>query len=451
MTAIAAIVLAAGMGTRMRSGHPKVLHRAAGRTLLGHVLVAVGELRPDRTIVVIGPNQSAVDEESRRHVPAVESVVQAERLGTGHAVRMTAPLLGSFGGKLLVLFGDCPNITADTLRELLDRVTTKTPLAVLGFRAADPTGYGRMITKGGRLLAIHEESEATKREKAIRLCNSGVMAAEAKALLPLVDKLENRNSKGEFFLTDVVELATKARKAVAYAECTENEVRGVNTRGQLAAVEQALQLRLREAAMAGGATLVSPDTVMLSADTKLGRDVVIEPYVVFGPGVTIADGALIRSFSHIEGADIASNAIVGPFARLRPGAKIGNDAHIGNFVEIKKASIEASAKVNHLTYVGDARVGARTNVGAGTITCNYDGFAKHFTDIGKDAFVGSNTSLVAPVKIGDGAYIGSGSVITRDVEADSLAIERAPVTTKPGWAARFRAAAKARKTKRQTD
>ena len=451
MTPLAAIVLAAGLGTRMASAQPKVLHRVAGRSLLGHVLAAVAELAPQRTIVVAGPDQAAVASEARRHIADVETVVQAERLGTGHAVQMAAPLLQSFTGRTIILFGDCPNISAATLRALLAEVDAKTSLAVLGFRTKEPTGYGRLITKGKKLLAIREELEATKRERAITLCNSGVMAVDAQLMARLLPKLENCNTKKEYYITDLVELAAKARKPVSYVECPAEEVLGVNTRAQLAAVEAELQRKLRARAMEHGATLVAPETVFLCADTRIGRDVLIEPNVTFGPGVSVADNVVIRSFSHIEGATIAAGATVGPFARLRPGAALGADVHVGNFVEIKNASVETGAKVNHLSYVGDARVGAGANVGAGTITCNYDGVAKHHTDIGKGAFIGSNTSLVAPVKIGDGAYIGSGSVITREVEADALAVERSPVTTKPGWASRFRAAAQARKAAKKSE
>ena len=445
MTPLAAIVLAAGLGTRMASAQPKVLHRAAGRSLLGHVLTAVAQLEPQRTIVVSGPDQGTVDAEARRFVPNIETVIQAQRLGTGHAVQVAAPLLQSFSGAVLILFGDCPNISTATLRALLCEIGPKTPAAVLGFRTNEPSGYGRLLTKGTSLIAIREELDATKRERAITLCNSGVMAVDCGLLVTLLPKLENRNSKTEYYITDLVELAVKARKTVRFTECPAEEVMGVNTRAQLAAVEAALQRKLRAKAMEQGATLVAPDTVFLSADTQIGRDVVIEPNVTIGPGVAIGDNVVVRSFSHVEGATVAPGATIGPFARLRPGAKVGPDAHIGNFVEIKNATVEAGAKINHLSYVGDARVGSGANIGAGTITCNYDGVAKHQTDIGKNAFIGSNTSLVAPIKVGDGAYIGSGSVITRDVEADALAVERSPVTTKPGWASRFRAAAAARK------
>jgi bifunctional UDP-N-acetylglucosamine pyrophosphorylase/glucosamine-1-phosphate N-acetyltransferase len=443
----AAIVLAAGLGKRMKSALPKALHRAAGRSLIGHVLTALSQLSPSSVIVVVGPSEDAVLEEARRFVPDTVAVTQSERRGTGHAAMMAMPMLEAFTGTVLILFGDCPNVSAPSLRELMGRVTPKTPLAVLGFEAADPHGYGRFIRDAkGNLLGIREELDASPRERKITLCNSGIMAADAKLLRDLIERLGNDNAKGEYYLTDLVALVRKAGKRVAHTVCAESEVAGVNTRAQLAEIEQEMQKALRARAMQGGATLVAPDTIFLSADTKIGSDVVIEPHVVIGPGVEIADNVTIRSFCHLEGARVSPGAIVGPFARLRPGARIGEEAHIGNFVEVKNAAVEQGAKINHLAYVGDARVGAKANIGAGTITCNYDGFAKHFTDIGAGAFIGSNSSLVAPVKIGDGAYVGSGSVIDRNVEADALALEREQMIVKPGWAARFRSVHKRRKT-----
>lgn len=443
----AAIILAAGLGRRMRSSLPKVMHRAAGRTLIGHVLSTLSAIGPSSAIVVVGPGEDAVVEETRRYMPDALTVIQSERKGTGHAARTAAPLLEAFTGKVLILFGDCPNVSPHALRGLLDQVSVRTPLAVLGFRAADPHGYGRLIQDpAGNLIDIREELDASETERKIELCNSGIMALDANLMRKLLAGLENRNAKGEYYLTDLVPLARKAGAQIAFAVCPEAEVAGVNTRAQLAEIEMSMQKVLRERAMDSGATLTSPETVFLSADTKLGRDVIIEPNVVIGPAVEIADDVTIRSFCHLEGASIARGAVVGPFARLRPGARIGEHAHIGNFVEIKNASVESGAKINHLSYVGDARVGGKANIGAGTITCNYDGIAKHFTDIGAGAFIGSNSALVAPVKIGDGAYVGSGSVIDRDVEGDSLALERAQLVIKPGWAARFRAVHKKRKS-----
>jgi bifunctional UDP-N-acetylglucosamine pyrophosphorylase / glucosamine-1-phosphate N-acetyltransferase len=446
MTETAVIVLAAGLGTRMKSSRPKALHRVAGRTLIGHVLTAVSALDPRQVIVVTGPGEDAVSEEARRFIPGAVTVIQAERRGTGHAAIVAQPALQSFSGKILVVFADCPNIKSQSLRVLLAEVTAKTPLAVLGFRAADPHGYGRLIQdKKGNLIEIREELDASTHERKLNLCNSGIMAMDAALFSDLLPKLNNDNAKGEYYLTDIVALVVKKRKQVVHVVCAEAEVAGVNTRAQLAEIETQMQRDLRALAMENGATLIAPETIFLSADTQIGKDVVVEPHVVIGPGVVIADNVTIRSFCHIEGASIASSAIVGPFARLRPGAEIGEGAHLGNFIEIKNAKVEAGAKINHLAYVGDARVGAKANIGAGTITCNYDGIAKYFTDIGAGAFIGSNTALVAPVKIGDGAYVGSGSVVDRDIEDDALALERAPLVIKPGWAKRFRSVREARK------
>jgi bifunctional UDP-N-acetylglucosamine pyrophosphorylase/glucosamine-1-phosphate N-acetyltransferase len=447
MTDTAIIILAAGLGKRMKSARPKALHRAAGRTLIGHVLTTVVALGPTQIVVVTGPGEDEVAEEARRFVPGIHTAVQAERKGTGHAASVAQPLLQSFFGKVIVLFADCPNVRTQTLQMLLEKVTETTPLAVLGFRAADPHGYGRLIRDTeGNLVDIREELDASGQERKIDLCNSGIMAVEAALLHKLLPRLENKNVKGEYYLTDLVALAIRDKNRVAHVVCSEDEVAGVNTRVQLAQIETQMQKKLRSQAMENGATLVAPETIFLSADTQIGTDVLIEPHVLIGPNVVIADNATIRSFCHIEGARIGSGAIVGPFARLRPGAVIGEGTHVGNFVEIKNAQIESGAKINHLSYVGDARVGMKANIGAGTITCNYDGISKHFTDIGAGAFVGSNTALVAPVKIGDGAYVGSGSVIDRDIENDALALERAPLVIKPGWAKRFRSVREARKT-----
>lgn len=448
MNSIAIIVLAAGKGTRMRSAAPKVLHRAAGRSLLGHVLNAAAALQPTRAIVVNGPGQADVADEALRHLPAATIVTQEERLGTGHAVSIALPGLKKFSGTVMVLYGDTPLLSADTLKALAAQVNAKTPFAVLGFEAENPTGYGRLLrSAAGNLTGIREELDASKKEKSIRLCNSGVIALDAGLLAQLLPLVGNKNAKGEYYLTDLVALAVKAKKRVALSICPEDEVLGVNTRAQLSEVETRMQQRLRGLAMEGGATLVSPESVFFCADTVVGADVVIEPHVVFGPQVVIGDNVVIRAFSHIEGAHISAGATIGPFARLRPGAEIGPDAHIGNFVEIKKARVESGAKVNHLSYIGDARVGAKANIGAGTITCNYDGFNKHLTDIGAGAFIGSNSSLVAPVSIGDGAYVGSGSVITMDVPENALALERSKQTIRDGWAARFRALRQAVKAK----
>jgi bifunctional UDP-N-acetylglucosamine pyrophosphorylase/glucosamine-1-phosphate N-acetyltransferase len=448
LTDLAVIILAAGLGTRMRSALPKVMHVAAGRTLIGHVLTAVAKLEPERTIVVKGPADRGIDGEIERYLPRAVTADQHERRGTGHAVLMARGALDGFTGTVLIVFGDCPNVRTETLEQLLATLGPETPLSVVGFEAAVPFGYGRLIIRGKKgLMAIREELDASPKERVLTLCNSGIMAIDSRLMHQLLPKIGTGNAKGEIYVTDLVELAVRDKKHVGHIVAAEEEVQGVNTRAQLAQVAAVMQHRLRGQAMAQGATLIAPETVFLSADTRLGKDVVIEPHVVFGPGVEIADGVSVRSFCHIEGTRIETGAIIGPFARLRSGTTIAEDAHIGNFVEIKKAAIGRGAKANHLAYVGDARVGAGANIGAGAITCNYDGFGKYVTDIGEQAFIGSNSSLVAPVKIGDRAYVGSGSVVSRDVEADALAIERAEFTVKPGWAARFREVQRARKAR----
>jgi bifunctional UDP-N-acetylglucosamine pyrophosphorylase/glucosamine-1-phosphate N-acetyltransferase len=446
MTDIALIVLAAGMGTRMKSALPKVMHRAAGRSLLGHVLAAASGLSPKRAVVVVGPDMDAVGLEAQRYFPGCNFAIQEERRGTAHAVSMAKEGLKGFTGTILVLYADVPLVQAASLSALTDKLDKKTPMAVLGFEAADPRGYGRLLkAKNGSIRAIREELDASPQERKIKLCNSGILSVNSNVLWKLIPQIKNKNAKREYYLTDLVELAAKADLRVGLVTCPEAEVAGVNDRVQLGAIEAELQARYRRDAMLGGATLVAPDTVYFSADTRIGTDVVIEPNVFFGPGVSVADNVHILANSHLEGASIGSGARIGPFARLRPGAEIGEDAHIGNFVEVKKAVIGRGAKANHLTYIGDAKVGAGSNIGAGTITCNYDGFEKHLTDIGSQVFVGSNTALVAPVKIGDGANIAAGSVITRDVPADSLAITRAELQVKDGWATRYRKMKESRK------
>jgi bifunctional UDP-N-acetylglucosamine pyrophosphorylase/glucosamine-1-phosphate N-acetyltransferase len=438
------IVLAAGEGTRMRSSRPKVLHAIGGRPLIAHVLATVREIG-GAAAVVVGPEQPAVVAAVEQLVPDAEIFLQAERRGTAHAVLAARTALERGADDVLVVFADTPLIRPETLSRLRDALAQGAAVAVLGFRPADPTGYGRLIAEDGRLLAIREEKDASEAERAITLCNAGLMALAGEVALKLLGRIGDANAKREFYLTDAVAIARDMGLAAVALETGADEVLGVNTQGQLAEAEEVLQRRLRSAALEAGVTMVAPDTVRLSADTRLGRDVTVEPYVVFGPGVSVEEGATIRSFSHLEGARVGPGAIVGPFARLRPGASLGADVHIGNFVEVKAASIEAGAKANHLAYIGDARVGEGANVGAGTITCNYDGLAKHRTDIGKGAFIGSNSALVAPVKIGDGAYVGSGSVITKDVPADALAVERSRQEMKEGWAARLRALKTAKK------
>jgi len=433
------VILAAGQGTRMKSRLPKVMHRLAGRSMIRHVLDAAAALSPRLAVVVVAPG---MDQVAAEVAPAL-TAVQEPALGTAHAVAAArSHLLGAQGG-VLVLFGDTPLITAETLLRLRQALAApeRPGVVVLGFRPADPLAYGRLVLDSdGNLERIVEFREATAEERAIGLCNAGAMAFDAELLPHLLDGIRNDNAKGEYYLTDAVALARAMGRTVALVEGDADEVLGVNSRAELAVAEAVLQRRLRQAAMDGGATLTDPGSVQFSWDTRLGRDVVIGPNVVFGPGVEVADDVEIKAFCHLEGARIASGAVIGPFARLRPGAEIGQDAHIGNFVEIKKSSIGPGAKVNHLSYVGDAEVGAKANIGAGTITCNYDGFDKHLTRIGAGAFIGSNTALVAPVSVGDGAIIGAGSVVARDVAADALAVTRGDHVEKPGWAARFRAA-----------
>jgi bifunctional UDP-N-acetylglucosamine pyrophosphorylase/glucosamine-1-phosphate N-acetyltransferase len=432
------IVLAAGEGTRMRSATPKVLHPVAGQSLLAHVLGAAPNGNSTALAVVIGPDHEAVAQEARRVRRDAAIFVQHERLGTAHAVLAARDAIARGADDLLIVFGDTPLISAATFERLRAPLRSGAALAVLGFRAADPTGYGRLLVEGDRLIAIREQADASPAERAITLCNAGVMALDGRKALDIIDKIGNANSKREYYLTDAVAIVRDLGLEAVVIETSEDEVRGINTKAQLAEAEQVMQTRLRKAALEAGVTLVAPETVYLAADTTFGKDVTIEPFVVIGPGVSISDGAVIYSFSHIVQSSIGKNASVGPFARLRPGTSLGEGAKIGNFVETKAAMLEAGVKVNHLSYVGDAHVGANANIGAGTITCNYDGFAKHKTEIGAGAFVGTNSSLVAPVKIGSGAYIGSGSVITRDVPDDAMALERTQQTNREGGAKRYR-------------
>lgn len=427
-----AIVLAAGEGTRMASKTAKVLHRIGGRTMLAHVLDAVRSAGAERIAVVVGQGREDVAAEAKDIAPECEIFIQRERRGTAHAV-LAARKAIERGGDLFVVYGDTPLLRGETLRELTDALNGAA-LAVLGFRPADPTGYGRLIVENGELVAIREERDASAEEKKVTLCNAGAMALAGTHALALLDRIKDDNAKREFYLTDAVQLARAAKLKLAVREATEEEVMGVNDKTQLAAAEAGLQSRLREAAMKSGATLVAPETVYFSSDTKLARDVVVEPFVVFGPGVVVEEGAVIRSFTHLEGAHVGAGASVGPFARLRPGTNLGAEARIGNFVETKAAEIGAKAKANHLAYIGDASVGAGANVGAGTITCNYDGFDKYKTEIGEGAFIGSNSALVAPVKIGGGAYVASGSVITGNVPDNALGVARARQVNKEGWA-----------------
>lgn len=445
MSGIAVVILAAGMGTRMKSEIPKVLHRAVGRSLLGHVLHAAKAVGPRHIVVVHGPGQEAVKAETRTIVPDARFAEQTERRGTGHAVMMAEAALKDFTGTVLVLYGDAPLIQPQALLDLVAVKEAGARMAVLGFKAVNPFGYGRLIIEGDRLVAIREQKDASERERAIDLCNSGVIAIGSHHLWPMLHKLSPANAQGELYLTDVVELMHAAGNACAISLCPEADTAGVNDRVQLAAMEAEFQKRLRHKAMLGGATLVDPATVYLSADTVVGRDVVIEPNVFFGPQVTVGDDVHILANCHIEGAVIGKGSRVGPFARLRPGAELGENVHVGNYVEIKKSKLGKGAKANHLSYIGDAKVGAGSNIGAGTITCNYDGYEKHLTEIGENVFVGSNTSLVAPVKVGSGANIAAGTVVASEVPPDALAIGRPAFDVKDGWAKRYRAAKQARK------
>jgi bifunctional UDP-N-acetylglucosamine pyrophosphorylase/glucosamine-1-phosphate N-acetyltransferase len=432
------VVLAAGEGTRMRSRLPKVLHAIGGRSLLAHVLGAVADAGTSSLAVVIGPDQGKVTAEVARYAPDALTFVQSERRGTAHAALCAREVLARGADDVLIVFGDTPLIRPETLRRLRQSLADGAAVAVLGFRPASPQGYGRLVMDGDRLLAIREDKDASPAERAITLCNGGVMALAGDKALALLDQIDCDNAQGEFYLPDAVQIAAGMGLRTAVLETDEDDVRGINTRAQLAEAEAVLQRRLRAATLDAGVTMVAPETVFLCADTRLGRDVVIEPHVVFGPGVVVEDDAVIHAFSHIEGAHVGQGASIGPFARLRPGTRLGAKVRIGNFVETKAAVLEDGAKANHLSYIGDARVGKGANVGAGTITCNYDGGAKHHTDIGSGAFIGSNSALVAPVTIGDDAYVGSGSVITQDVPAGALAVGRGRQVNKEGWAERKR-------------
>jgi bifunctional UDP-N-acetylglucosamine pyrophosphorylase/glucosamine-1-phosphate N-acetyltransferase len=432
----------------MRSSVAKVLHPVASQSLLAHVLAAAPRGERSALAVVVGPGHQAVVDEARRARADAQTFVQHERRGTAHAVLAARQAMVAGADDVLVAFGDTPLISRQTFERLRAPLADGAALVVLGFRAADPTGYGRLIVQNGLLTAIREQADASDAERAITLCNAGVMAFDGRRALSIVEKIGNANAKSEFYLTDAVAIAHELGLKAVVIETDEDEVRGINTKAQLAEAEAVMQRRLRAAALEAGVTLVAPETVFLAADTVFGSDVTVEPFVVFGPGVSVADGAVVHAFSHVAGATIGAGASVGPYARLRPGTTLGAGARIGNFVETKAAIIEAGAKANHLTYLGDSTVGAGANIGAGTITCNYDGFDKHRTEIGAGAFVGSNSSLVAPVKIGAGAYIGSGSVVTRDVPADALAVERSTQTVREGWAKRFRDMKRARKERK---
>jgi bifunctional UDP-N-acetylglucosamine pyrophosphorylase/glucosamine-1-phosphate N-acetyltransferase len=435
----AVVILAAGQGTRMRSDTHKVLHPIASRPLLLHLLDCVDALGADKRVVVVGKGREQV--ESAISGRDVTVALQAEQKGTGHAVQQAASALAGYDGPVLILYGDTPFVEAETLRRMLDRLDGDDGpgVVVLASCPEDPLKYGRIILgDGDRIAKMVEYKDATEEERAVRLCNSGMMAIRAKDLFRWLAKVGNDNAAGEYYLPDVVNIAAAEGREAVVIEGNPYETAGVNSRAELAHLELEWQRRRREQALNEGATLIDPESVWFAYDTRLGRDVTVEPHVVFGPGVEIADGATIHAFSHIEGAIIGAKASIGPFARIRPGTRLAERTKVGNFVELKKADVREGAKVNHLSYVGDASVGARANIGAGTITCNYDGFGKYRTEIGDGAFIGSNTALVAPVRIGQGAIVGAGSVITRDVEPDSLALERSEQKGIAGWARRFR-------------
>lgn len=429
----------------MKSARPKVLHEMAGRSLLGHALAAVAEAGADAVVVVIGPDRPDVAAEVKKRAPHAAIAVQAERRGTAHAVLAARESLALGHDDVIVAFADTPLVRPATFVALRQALHDGAAVAALGFEARDPNGYGRFVTRDGELKAIVEHKDADAATRALTLCNAGLMALDGRKALAILEAIGNANAQSEYYLTDAVAVARSQRLRTVALTAPEAEVQGVNDRAQLAGVEADFQRRKRLEVMAAGATLIAPETVFFSHDTVVGRDVLIEPNVVFGPGVSIADGAVINAFSHLEGASVGPGATIGPYARLRPGADLARGAKVGNFVEIKAAAIGEGAKVNHLTYIGDAEVGAGANIGAGTITCNYDGFFKSKTIIGEGAFIGSNSALVAPVTIGAGAYVGSGSVITRNVAPDALAVARGRQIEREGWAASFRAAAKARK------
>lgn len=442
---IAAIVLAAGKGTRMKSATHKVLHPIAGRAMIDHLLASLGELGPERTVVVVGDLREQLE---RALGERAEVVVQEPQLGTGHAVQQAEAALAGFDGDVLVLYGDVPFVRAATMRAMLDRLgEADAPAAVvLGFQPDDALQYGRVIAEQGRIAKMVEFKDANAAERACTLCNSGLLAARAADLLGLLGKVGNANAQSEYYLPDIVNIAVgEGRTCAVVVTDTPDEVAGINSRAELAVAEAQWQGFKRDEAMAGGATLKAPETVFFSWDTQLGKDVTVEPSVVFGPGVTVADNVTIRAFCHIEGATLASGVEVGPFARLRPGARLEEKSKVGNFVEIKAATLGPGAKASHLSYIGDAEVGAGANIGAGTITCNYDGYFKHKTVIGERAFIGSNSALIAPVRIGDDAIVAAGSAVSRDVADGELRMVRAEQLMKPGWADRFHDAMRKKK------
>lgn len=432
-----AVILAAGDSTRMKSATSKVLHPVAGLPMISHVVRAVAAAGVGDAALVVGRDAEKVTAAAAQDLP-VQSFFQEKRLGTGHAVLMAQEAIARGYDEIIVVYGDTPLITPGPLAAARHKLAEGNDVVVIGFRTENPTGYGRLLTEGGDLLAIREEKDATEAERAVKWCNSGIMAIDGRKALDLLHRIGNDNAKGEYYLTDLVEIVRQLGGRAAMVEASEEEMTGCNTRAELAVLEALWQKRRRHEIMLSGVTMIAPETVFLSHDTVIGQDALIEPNVVFGPGVTVEGGAVIHAFSHLEGAQVAAGATVGPFARLRPGAQLAEGAKVGNFCEVKKAEIGPGAKVNHLTYIGDAFIGAEANIGAGTITCNYDGVNKHVTRIGERAFIGSNSSLVAPVSVGNDALVASGSVITADVPDEALALGRARQEVKPGRAIAIR-------------
>ena len=428
---VALIILGAGKGTRMNSDLPKVLHPIAGAPMLIHAMRAGATLDPAHTVIVAGHGADVVTKAAQAYDPEAQVVLQPEQLGTGHAVSQAADALADFEGKVIVLYGDTPFVKPETLQAMLD---AKADVVVLGFEPQDAGRYGRLLTNGSSLERIVEFKDSSPEERKINLCNSGVICCNGPMLFDLLRQVKNDNASGEYYLTDVIGLARNAGHSATVVTCSEGETLGVNSRAELASADAMYQAAARLTLMEDGVTLVAPNTVYLSLDTIIGRDTIIEPNVVFGPDVTVESGTTIRAFSHLEGCHVSRGSVVGPYARLRPGAELSENVRIGNFVEVKNTTIAEGAKVNHLSYIGDASIGERSNIGAGTITCNYDGVLKHRTEIGADVFIGSNTMLVAPVTVGNRAMTGSGSVITSDVESEALAIGRARQVSKPGMA-----------------
>lgn len=443
---IALVILAAGKGTRMESDLPKVLHKIGGAPLLHHAMLSASALEPERTIVVTGHGAELVEAAAQEFDADAIAVRQTEQLGTAHAVAQARDALKGFEGDVIVLYGDTPFITTETLEQMI-AARAAHDVVVLGFEAADPGRYGRLIMDGTSLSRIVEFKDASEEERAVTLCNSGVICADAATLLDLIAAVGNNNAAGEYYLPDIVGIANERGLTATAVTCREAETLGINSRMELAAAEALFQQTKRRELIEDGVMMQAPDTVFLSFDTIIGRDAEIEPNVVFAPGVTVESGARIRAFSHLEGAHVSRGAIVGPFARLRPGAELAENVHIGNFVEIKNASIDEGAKVNHLTYIGDAEIGARTNIGAGTITCNYDGVMKHKTIIGRDTFIGSNTMLVAPVTVGNEAMTATATTVTKDVPDGAMAIARTEQSNKPGFARKLFSMLRAKKAK----